>query len=202
MIAAAVAFSLSVAVQTSFAWAIRRFFVAAEGVQPGMRAIARLGAVSAAAQLVVLAFSVATPPPTAFAVSGALSLLGAMLLFWSAVAANLTRPLTPPFSEDLPEHVVTWGPYRWIRHPFYAAYLLAWLGGAVAGAQPALLLSVAVMGALYVRAARLEEAKFRVSTVALAYSAYRARTGMILPRPCRARAQGQLCVTPGVGTKT
>ncbi len=179
---AAGAFSLALASQLSFLWGIRRFFVQAGTPRPGMRAIAGLGTPFALWQLVVLGARVPTPPGAVGAsVSGAALFAAALTLFWWAVRANLERPLTLAFSPDAPRHLVAWGPYRRVRHPFYASYALAWLAGAVAAAEPLLLLPFVVMGALYVQAARLEEAKFAESPLAEAYAAYRARTGMFWP---------------------
>jgi protein-S-isoprenylcysteine O-methyltransferase Ste14 len=178
----AMAFALALTTQLSFVWAIRRFFVASGGPQPGMRAIAGLGTSFALWQLASLGAGVVNPQG-----DGTPALVGAGLyaealgLFWWAVAANRTRPLSLAFSKDAPEHLVAWGPYRRMRHPFYAAYSLAWLAGAVTATEPGLLVPLVVMGVLYVRAARLEEAKFAASPLADAYAAYRARTGMFWP---------------------
>ena len=178
----AVALVLALIAQLSFVWAIRRFFVAAGDPQSGMRAIAGLGTAFAVWQLAVLGARVVTPHGNGAAVlAGIMLYAGALGLFWWAVAANRTRPLSLAFSSDAPEHLVACGPYRRVRHPFYAAYSLAWLAGAVTTADASLFVPVVVMGALYVRAARLEEAKFAASPLADAYVAYRARTGMFWP---------------------
>lgn len=181
VLAAAAAFTAAVATQTSFVWAIRRFFRAPEGLRPGMRAIATLGGLSTLLQLAALGYAVSSPPGALASLVGAALLLLAFGLFWSAVWANLARPLTLAFSEDAPAHLVTWGPYRRVRHPFYAAYLLAWLGGAAGAAEPLLLVSAVVMGGLYVDAARREERKFAAGPLAGAYAAYRRQAGLFWP---------------------
>ncbi len=175
-------FSLALATHLSFLWAIRRFFVSTGQTRPGMRAIAGLGTPFALWHLVTLGFAVTDPPSAPGVVAAGVGLFAlALVLFWSAVRANSARPLTLAFSPDAPGHLVAWGPYRRVRHPFYASYALAWLGGALAGSHALLLVPFVVMGALYVRAARLEEAKFAQSPLAEAYAAYRARTGMFWP---------------------
>jgi len=68
----------------------------------------------------------------------------ALTLFWSAVDAR---------SADRPDE----RPHGIVRPPFYTAYTLAWTAGAVATAQPVLLLAGGVMAVLYWRAAELEE---------------------------------------------
>ena len=178
---------LALSTQGSFVWAIRRFFVAAGGMQPGMRAIAGAGAICLGVHLAAIVWRLADPTPPGPWSGLGLALYGtALQLFWAAVMANRERPLTLAFSEDTPQHLVQWGPYRRIRHPFYSAYLLAWLGGAAVSEQPLLLLTAALMGGLYVRAARAEEEKFARSPLAPAYAVYRARTGMFLPSVIRA----------------
>ncbi len=77
------------------------------------------------------------------------------------------------------------GPYRFVRHPFYCSYLLAWAAGFVATAQTWLLPTVAVMLVIYVRAAKLEEEKFTRSPLAGTYERYRSRTGLFLPNPVK-----------------
>jgi protein-S-isoprenylcysteine O-methyltransferase Ste14 len=78
--------------------------------------------------------------------------------------------------------LTTAGPYRLVRHPIYAAYLLAWCAGAAIAGQPWLLAPVLGMGLFYVSAARQEETSFLASAFAIPYSEYRRRTGMFVPK--------------------
>jgi len=59
-----------------------------------------------------------------------------------------------------PAALTTAGPYRLVRHPIYAAYLLAWCGGAIISAQFWLLGAVICMGCFYLSAAWQEERMF------------------------------------------
>lgn len=188
------ALGLALATFGSFVWAIRHHFVAAEGFRGGMRAIAAGGAVSMALHLGALALG----PGGGYGAALGIVLYGAALgLFWSAVGVNASRPLSIAFSTDTPRHLVTTGPYARIRHPFYAAYLLAWIAGTLASGQPWLLVTVAGMGALYVRAARLEEAKFAASPLAEAYRRYARRAGMFWPRFGRGADAGAVSARAG-----
>ncbi len=179
-----------------FVWAVRRFFARYGPPAPGMRAIAAGGTAAMIADLVVLACSADVGP--GWHLAGAALFASAAALFWEAVKANRARPLTLAFSDDEPGHLVEWGPYATVRHPFYSAYMLAWIAGAVAAAQPALLLAFGVMGTLYVRAARREESKFAASPLASAYAAYRARTGMFVPT---GRPRGGRLAAPSTGAE-
>jgi protein-S-isoprenylcysteine O-methyltransferase Ste14 len=69
-----------------------------------------------------------------------------------------------------------------VRHPFYASYLLTWLGGAIVSEQGWLFLAPLVMGAIYEHSARAEKAKFLRSALAGEYRRYMQRTGRFLPR--------------------
>lgn len=106
----------------------------------------------------------------------------ALMLFWWAVAATSGARLRLFFSNELPVGLVEHGPYRLVRHPFYAAYTLAWLAGAVITDQPLLLATVALNLAIYLRAASLEEAQFARSPLAGRHRRYRRRVGKLLPR--------------------
>lgn len=113
----------------------------------------------------------------------ALTLYGLSLAgFWWAVTAHARRPPSHAFSLDQPDTLVRRGPYRLVRHPFYAAYLLAWAAGFVATGEWPLLLTLVLMSAIYGRAAWLEERKFAGSPLAGPYAEYRACTGMFVPR--------------------
>lgn len=164
----------------SFNWGMYRFFTEPGGSNSGIDTIKLLGTGLGLASLVGLPlFGVAS----AAAGAGGL-LLGSLslALFWLAVHSNRQRPLSFAFSDDEPRHLVCTGPYRWVRHPFYSAYLLAWLAAPVATVQPLLLVPALAMSAIYVAAARVEERKFEASVLAAAYARYRARTGMFVPR--------------------
>lgn len=92
------------------------------------------------------------------------------------------RGLSVIKSESVAESVVTSGPYAYIRHPFYASYLLGSLAMVVAFpvilAAAGLLLNIA----FFAYAARSEEKNLMESALAPAYAEYRSRTGMFFPR--------------------
>ncbi|MEM9984728.1 MAG: isoprenylcysteine carboxylmethyltransferase family protein [Bacteroidota bacterium] len=115
-------------------------------------------------------------------VLGVMLVFGSSLLFWRCLQIHGERSLSPAYAEDLPEHLVKKGPYRWIRHPFYTAYLLSYLGGVVAAPGwwilPALLLPYGV----YHAASSFEEAKFAKSTLSRAYADYRRQAGRFWPK--------------------
>ena len=86
------------------------------------------------------------------------------------------------WGDHVPDAVCTEGPYRWVRHPLYVSYLIAYL--AVLVALPHWLTAavfVANIG-LFVHAARNDEQHIAASALAADYAAYRERTGRFLPR--------------------
>jgi protein-S-isoprenylcysteine O-methyltransferase Ste14 len=91
---------------------------------------------------------------------------------------------------DEPRRLVTHGAYGLIRHPFYAAFLLAFLSGAVLFPH-AVTLGLLCYGfvALNTTAAQ-EERRLSRSEFGAEYRQYLARTGRFLPRPRRAAPAG------------
>jgi protein-S-isoprenylcysteine O-methyltransferase Ste14 len=104
-----------------------------------------------------------------------------LALFWWCVAVNRAQPLSLAFSPDPPRHLVVAGPYAYVRHPFYASYLLCWIAGTLAAGEPLLIATVLGTGWLYHRAALAEEAKFAASPLAGEYARYARRTRRYVP---------------------
>lgn len=90
--------------------------------------------------------------------------------------------LTPIYSTNTPQHLVTDGPYGKIRHPFYTAYLLNYFGVALASANIWAFLIVVSLVIIYRQAALQEENKFSQSELHGEYQAYRNRAGLFLPK--------------------
>ncbi|MFN0009249.1 MAG: methyltransferase family protein [Planctomycetota bacterium] len=83
---------------------------------------------------------------------------------------------------DAPRHIVTWGAYSRVRHPFYASFLLCLLGTVLA--LPHVLTALALVYALValnLTAAR-EERRLAASEFGEEYRKYMARTGRFWPR--------------------
>ena len=78
------------------------------------------------------------------------------------------------------------GPYRWIRHPIYTAYLMDYLGGGLlAGNLILTVVPVTAYAVLVALRVGREEAVMR-ETFGQAYTEYEGRTGRLLP-PLRQR---------------
>ncbi|MEU3465703.1 isoprenylcysteine carboxylmethyltransferase family protein [Streptomyces sp. NPDC006733] len=87
---------------------------------------------------------------------------------------------------DAPRHLVTHGAYGLIRHPFYTAFLLAFLS-AVALLPHGVTLALFCYGLVALNAtAAQEERRLSGSQFGAEYRGYLARTGRFVPRPGRA----------------
>jgi protein-S-isoprenylcysteine O-methyltransferase Ste14 len=109
-----------------------------------------------------------------------ISAVSGVLFVWAVRTTGLQR-LTAIFSHDAPVELIVAGPFRFVRNPFYLAYLLVYLQALVASRSFWAALPLVGMGALYHRAAIVEEKKFLCSCLASQYRGYIAKTGRFLP---------------------
>ncbi|MBA3708203.1 MAG: isoprenylcysteine carboxylmethyltransferase family protein [Planctomycetes bacterium] len=169
-----------------FAWAMRTFFTKPTGAAHGMTVIKVCGTLFAVVHLV--AYATASGIQAVAAIAATIIYLGALGLFWWAIAANRVAPLSAAFSSDLPERLVQHGPYRFVRHPFYASYLLVWSACPIVFGGWWLWSTLAAMVVIYHVAAKTEERKFAGSRHVAAYDRYRSATGMFMPNPFKIAA--------------
>lgn len=112
-----------------------------------------------------------------------LALMGfAWWMFWQAIAASRTGGLRLAFDDAGPRGLVTEGPYRFVRHPFYVSYVIFWAGWSLATWDLVAVFPFAILIVIYVFAARMEEGRFGGTPMAEAYARYRERTGFFWPR--------------------
>ena len=92
--------------------------------------------------------------------------------------------LTPLWhqEDDAPRSIVTYGAYKYVRHPFYSAFLLALAGTLVACPHPGTMVCLAYALLMLRHTARKEEYKLANSEFGEQYRSYLARTGRFLPR--------------------
>jgi protein-S-isoprenylcysteine O-methyltransferase Ste14 len=99
---------------------------------------------------------------------------------FGAALLSFQKPPGVAFSDHLVVDLNTSGPYRFIRHPFYTAYSLAWIGGTVATGCWWLFISFLVMGPIYYKAAKEEERLWLQSRDVKQYESYIGKTGMFI----------------------
>jgi protein-S-isoprenylcysteine O-methyltransferase Ste14 len=101
---------------------------------------------------------------------------------------TLGRNLTDTVVTRREHTLVTHGPYRWVRHPFYDAVALGVAGNALAAANWFLGLTGILTLALLIARTRIEEEKL-VARFGDRYRGYMNDTGRFLPRSVRPRAE-------------
>jgi protein-S-isoprenylcysteine O-methyltransferase Ste14 len=101
------------------------------------------------------------------------------LLSWTF--RNLGKNLTDTVVTRREHTLVTTGPYRWVRHPFYDAVVLSAMGSALTAANWFLGVTGGLLFLLMAVRSRIEEEKLLLR-FGDPYRAYVARTGRFLPR--------------------
>lgn len=119
---------------------------------------------------------------------GALAAMAASVTLYEWARRTVGRQrLHIGLSGRVPDAVIEDGPYRWLRHPFYLAYLLAFGAVALALRSRVGCLVALANAALFIAMALHDEASLARSALAAPYAAYRRRTGVLLLLPRRAR---------------
>lgn len=125
------------------------------------------------------------PLPEAWRWTGvAVGVCAAGLLVWTL--RSLGRNLTDTVVTRKEHTLVTGGPYRWMRHPFYGGVVLSMLANSLVAANWFLFASGALVSVLLVARTRKEE-EHLFERFGDAYRAYAARTGRFVPGIGRAR---------------
>lgn len=120
--------------------------------------------------------------PVDFALAGLLVQIASGVLFWQAIVATRAARLRYVFDPQAPHRLITAGPYRLVRHPFYTSYIMLWAGWAFATASAWSLLPLVFLTIAYCLAARREEASFAGTPLAAQYETYREEVGFMLPK--------------------
>jgi len=108
-----------------------------------------------------------------------IAVIGGALFVWTF--RNLGKNLTDTVVTRRQHTLVTTGPYRWVRHPFYVAAALSMLGNSLAAANWFLLGGGALVFILLAIRTPIEEAQL-LARFGGAYEAYMQRTHRFLPR--------------------
>lgn len=108
-----------------------------------------------------------------------LAFIGGALLAWTVHC--LGRNLTDTVVTRRDHQLVTHGPYRWVRHPFYGSAALAFLGNSLAAAN-LFLLSAGFLVILLLALRTPKEEERLIARFGDAYRDYMKRTGRFLPR--------------------
>jgi protein-S-isoprenylcysteine O-methyltransferase Ste14 len=130
--------------------------------------------------VVVLVFPTRSDPFVAVAV---VMYTASIFIFLSAIeAAQRTRLQRSFVDHPLPDRLITDGPFKWVRHPFCAGYLLGALAAPIAiDHWVPIVLAIPIV--LVVIAAAVREERVWLSSPARSeeYREYRKKTGMFIP---------------------
>jgi protein-S-isoprenylcysteine O-methyltransferase Ste14 len=116
------------------------------------------------------------------ALCGAGLALSSLVLYEWTRRTVIDRNFYAGLGGEVPSAVCENGPYKFVRHPFYLSYVVAFLGAVVA--FPSLVTAVvcSLDIALFIFMAFDDERVLLRSELAADYQAYRKRVGMFLPR--------------------
>ena len=107
--------------------------------------------------------------------------LGVALFAWTQKQLH-GKKLTLMWSSDEPDQLLTNGPFAYVRHPIYTAYILSFCGAAITVQLTYVMISTALVILVYVLLAFFEEDKMQKSALASQYQQYKHRTGMFWPK--------------------
>ena len=169
---------LYIAIVLSLIWARLRFFKMTSGTP---RLSALLYDATVATQIIttlILMFTTSGKSLPLVAASIFLYALSLFLFWWSIFTA---KKLDFAFSNEVGS-IVTTGPFRIVRHPFYSSYILAWLSSTFLFNSLILWITLAYLIAFYFLSARKEEGVILKSVYSKEYRKYIQNVGMFLPR--------------------
>lgn len=115
---------------------------------------------------------------------------GSILLIGLTLGTHRRRLALWHQADDAPQEIVTYGAYRLIRHPFYAAFLLALVGAFLASPSACTAACLAYGLAVMNHTAAKEESKLAASAFGAEYRRYVERTGRFVPRLAAVLGEG------------
>jgi protein-S-isoprenylcysteine O-methyltransferase Ste14 len=110
---------------------------------------------------------------------GAFGVAGVLLMYWTL--ANLGKNLTDTVSTRRDATLITRGPYRWVRHPFYVTAALLMLAAALLSANLLVAGAGATVIALLILRTPKEEQRL-IDKFGDDYRQYMARTARFFPK--------------------
>lgn len=109
----------------------------------------------------------------------AICYLCSIAIFWWAIFT--AKELDFAFSNRVGS-IVTTGPFRFVRHPFYLSYVLAWIGNSLLFNSLILWITLFYLMTFYFLSAKKEEKVILKSVYSKEYEQYIQEVGMFLPR--------------------
>ncbi|UMM09463.1 isoprenylcysteine carboxylmethyltransferase family protein [Gluconobacter frateurii] len=163
----------------SFSWGVRGHFQMGNGMPFPMKVLSACSLVFYGIFLI----SMKSAHLDTWVLAGTTFLfVSALALFWWTIATTRRNRPDVAHHEAAPHQLYCNGPYRIVRHPFYLAYLLFWIGTAVsAGAWQ--WLGAILFTVWYGLLAYQEERRFIQSDLGDIYADYQRKSWMLFPVP-------------------
>ncbi|GBR12295.1 methyltransferase family protein [Gluconobacter frateurii] len=163
----------------SFSWGVRGHFQMGNGMPFPMKVLSACSLVFYGIFLI----SMKSAHLDSWVLAGTTFLfVSALALFWWTIATTRRNRPDVAHHEAAPHQLYCNGPYRIVRHPFYLAYLLFWIGTAVsAGAWQ--WLGAILFTVWYGLLAYQEERRFIQSDLGDIYADYQRKSWMLFPVP-------------------
>lgn len=124
-------------------------------------------------------FKANTSPQNWAIILACLIYIGALLLFWWGI---ITAKKLDFASGNFSGQIITSGPFRFSRHPFYLSYTLIWTTSTLLFNSPALWITLIYLVVFYLSSAKSEEKAILSSEQADQYRTYCNETNMFIPR--------------------
>lgn len=120
-------------------------------------------------------------PDKLLVVPGVLLVLASMTTIGWTIGSHRVPLALWHQKNDTAVQIVNWGPYKYVRHPFYASFLMAQVAAFLVA--PQIITAIGLVHAVVALSftARREEARFLASTFGTEYRSYMAQTGRLMP---------------------
>ncbi len=118
---------------------------------------------------------------TQFSVAGTFLIIS-LIIFLISVRSTSNVKFQFIGSDKVPDKIVTTGIYKYIRHPFYLSYILAWIGDFISQPNSISASVTALTFAIYYKSAVAEERSILSSAHRERYLSYISRSGRLMPK--------------------
>jgi protein-S-isoprenylcysteine O-methyltransferase Ste14 len=126
----------------------------------------------------ILAVRVVPRSDATTAIAVVLTFAGILLAIWARVYLAGNWSAVVAIKQD--HSLIRTGPYRFVRHPIYAGFLIAMLGNAIGFGEAGCLLSLPIAFAAFLAKARMEDA-FLDARFGAAHRLYRQQVKSLIP---------------------
>jgi len=120
-------------------------------------------------------------PDDALSTAASLAVLGSMVMIGWTVGSHRVPLALWHQNDDAPASIVNWGPYKYVRHPFYVSFLVTQIGAFLAFPHIGTLGAFGYAVVALSLTARREEKRLLTSKLGDEYRIYMTKTGRLVP---------------------